>query len=173
MIEIRNLSGGYGGTDIVKGITATFENGCLTVIVGANGCGKTTLLRLCGGLLRAAGGEIKIDGRNVVCYSRTELAQRISVLPQSRAVPDITAGALVLHGRFPWLGYPRVYRAEDKAAAEKAMERVGIMDKRHKLLANISGGERQRVYTAMLLAQDTKNLLLDEPTTYLDVARQL
>jgi iron complex transport system ATP-binding protein len=80
---------------------------------------------------------------------------------------------LVLHGRFPWLSYPRVYRTEDRALAQQAMERIGIIDNRKKQLARLSGGERQKAYLAMLLAQDTPVILLDEPTTYLDIACQL
>ncbi|MDR3345008.1 MAG: ABC transporter ATP-binding protein [Oscillospiraceae bacterium] len=173
MIEVKKLCGGYGGVRVLRGVSLTLEDGQLTAIIGPNGCGKSTLLRLCCGQLSPQRGEVWADGRPLGGLTRKETAQSISLLPQSRAVPDITAGALALHGRFPWLGYPRVCRAEDRAAAEQAMRRVGIWEKRGSLLARLSGGERQKAYLAMLLAQDTQNVLLDEPTVYLDIAHQL
>jgi iron complex transport system ATP-binding protein len=102
-----------------------------------------------------------------------EIARHIAYLPQSRTVPDITVERLVLHGRFPWLGYPRVYRRQDYALTLQAMEWAGIAEARKKVFAALSGGERQRAYLAMLLAQDADTVLLDEPATYLDITYQL
>ncbi len=173
MIELKNLSGGYGQFEAVHDVSLTFLNGQITAVIGPNGCGKSTLLNLCCGQLEPQKGEILVDGQPLSALSRTDIARKIGLLPQSRTVPDITVGSLVLHGRFPWLDYPRIYRAEDKAAAEGAMQRVGILEKSHKLLTRLSGGERQKAYLAMLLAQNTGTIFLDEPTTYLDIAHQL
>lgn len=173
MIELKGLTGGYGKQNVIREVSLTFPDGSITALIGPNGCGKSTLLEFCRGQLRPLRGEVLVDGRSMAALSRTEVARRVGLLPQGRTVPDITVGALVLHGRFPWLDYPRVYRAEDRAAAEQAMARVGILDKRHRLLARLSGGERQRAYLAMLLAQNTGAVLLDEPTTYLDIGHQL
>ena len=173
MIEVKELSGGYPGIEVVHDISLSFPDGQITAVIGPNGCGKSTLLNLCCGQLHQTRGEVLADGKSLSILSRTDIARTIALLPQSRTIPDITVGALVLHGRFPWLGYPRVYREEDKAAAENAMTRTGIQEKSHKLLARLSGGERQKAYLAMLLAQDTGHILLDEPTTYLDINHQL
>ncbi len=173
MIELKNLSGGYGPFEAVHDVSLIFPNGQITALIGPNGCGKSTLLNLCCGQLQPQKGEVWVDGEPLCTLSRTDTARKIALLPQSRTVPDITVGSLVLHGRFPWLDYPRIYRAEDKTAAEGAMRRAGILDKSHKLLARLSGGERQKAYLAMLLAQNTGTVFLDEPTTYLDIARQL
>lgn len=173
MIELKGLSGGYPNFEAVHEVSLSFPDGQITAVIGPNGCGKSTLLHLCCGQLHPKRGEILADGEPLSALSRTDIARKIALLPQSRAIPDITVGALVLHGRFPWLGYPRIYREEDRAAAENAMARVGIAEKSRELLNRLSGGERQKAYLAMLLAQSTGNLLLDEPTTYLDVSRQL
>ncbi|MDR2106789.1 MAG: ABC transporter ATP-binding protein, partial [Coriobacteriales bacterium] len=97
----------------------------------------------------------------------------ISYMPQRRTTPDISAESLVLHGRFCWLGYPRVYGSADRQVAQQAMQRLGIASLGERRLAELSGGEQQRVYLAMQLAQGAKALLMDEPTTYLDIAHQL
>ncbi|MDR3092224.1 MAG: ABC transporter ATP-binding protein [Clostridiales bacterium] len=173
MIELNNLSGGYGRAAVTKNVSLTIPNGKITAIIGANGCGKSTLLKLICGQLKPSGGEILIDGKPLSGLSRAEAAKSISYLPQSRTAPDISVEALVLHGRFPWLGYPRVYRAEDRAVTESAMEKAGILHKRREALPRLSGGERQKAYIAMTLAQNTSHALLDEPTAYLDIAHQL
>lgn len=173
MIELKNVSGGYGRKPVVRDISLTFPDGKITALIGPNGCGKSTLLKLCCKALRHMEGEVLLDGNPLSSLLPKDIAQKVALLPQSRTVPDITVGSLVLHGRFPWLGHPRVYQAEDKAIAKKAMEQAGILDKRNTLLNQLSGGERQKVYLAMLLAQDTCNVVMDEPTTYLDIGRQL
>lgn len=174
MIEARDLSGGYGRrNDVVGPVSLTFADGRITVLTGPNGSGKSTLLKLCCGQLKRSGGEVLLERRPLDSLSRTEIARAAAYLPQNRATPDIAVENLVLHGRFPWLGYPRIYRQKDRAAALRAMERTGIAGKRKKRMAELSGGERQKAYLAMLLAQDTRSVLLDEPTTYLDVAHQL
>lgn len=173
MIELRDICSEYGGTEILRNVSLTFPDRQITVLIGPNGCGKSTLMKLCCGQMRPTMGELFVDGQYLFDLSRTNIAKKIALLSQNRTVPDITVGMLVLHGRFPWLGYPRVYRTQDEAAAKNAMARVGILEHRHKTLTQLSGGERQKAYLAMLLTQDSSNILLDEPTTYLDVAHQL
>jgi iron complex transport system ATP-binding protein len=150
-----------------------FGDGRIISIVGLNGCGKSTLLKLISGLLKPYQGHVLLDGQDIRDIPVQTLAQRIAYLPQSRSIPDITAHAMVLHGRFPYIGYPRRYRREDLNIASHAMEQTGISHLADKHLSEISGGERQKVYIAMLLAQNTDYILLDEPTTYLDIKYQM
>lgn len=172
MLEIQNLTAGYPGHPVLDRVSLTLPQGKVTVIVGPNGCGKSTLLKSLAGILKPEG-EIRLDGQSLTSLSSQELAQKIAYLPQNRQIPDITAERLVLHGRFPYLNYPRRYRKEDYAIARAAMERMGIGDLAQRSLPTLSGGQRQKVYIAMALAQDTPVILMDEPTTYLDMARQL
>lgn len=173
MPEIRKLRSGYDGRLILKGVDIEIPPGGVTVILGPNGCGKSTLLKTLCGILCADGGEFLLDGENVLSLPQRELARKIAYLSQSRQVPDITAGRLVLHGRFPYLSYPRRYRPQDYAAANTAMEQMGIVEIADTPLGRLSGGQRQKVYIAMALAQDTPVILLDEPTTYLDISHQI
>lgn len=173
MIELKNLSVGYPGRQVLTGVDLTFAPGEVTVLLGPNGSGKTTLMRTILGLQPMLSGTILVDGVSADALSLKERARKMSYLAQSRTVPNITVERMVLHGRFPYLSYPRRYRAEDYASVAQAMERAGISDLAHRPLTHLSGGQRQRVYLAMTLAQDTPYVFFDEPTTYLDVARQL
>lgn len=164
MVEIKHLSAGYGEKTVLHDISLTFPAGTVTAVVGPNGCGKSTLLKAVAGLLPPTSGEILVEEPR---------AQHIAYLPQSRRLPEMTAGRLVLHGRFPWLGWPRRYRAEDYAIAQRAMERLGVAEFSDTSLSELSGGTRQKCYLAMLLAQDAPTILLDEPTSFLDIAHQL
>ncbi len=163
MIELRNVTAGYGAP-VLNNITAAFPPGQVSVIVGPNGSGKSTLLKVAAGLLAPASGSVTIGSPR---------ARQVSCLPQSRLLPQMTAGRLVLHGRFPWLGYPRRYRASDYEAARRAMERLGVWEFAQRPLAELSGGTRQRCYIAMALCQDAPTILLDEPTASLDIGHQL
>ena len=118
-------------------------------------------------------GRIIVDGADLEHLSLKDRARKMAYLAQFRTVPNITVERMVLHGRFPHLGYPRRCRPEDHACAERAMERAGVRELAHRPLPELSGGQRQRVYLAMALAQDAPYVLFDEPTTYLDVGRQL
>ena len=173
MIEIRNLRAGYSGKTILHELSAVIPDSGLTVIIGPNGCGKTTLLKTLCGILPAESGEILLNGQNIRTLQPKLLARQIAYLSQSRQIPDITVKRMVLHGRFPYLSYPRHYRPEDLRIAEKAMVQMGISDLADTPLATLSGGQRQKVYIAMALAQDTPTVLLDEPTTFLDISQQL
>lgn len=172
MIELHELAAGYPERRVLEQVSLQFPDGQITVLAGPNASGKTTLLRTILGLESRLEGEIFLDGTAQTDLSARELALRVSYLPQSRPVPNITAGRMVLHGRFPHLGYPRRYRPEDWAMAKAALREAGAEELERQLMSRLSGGQRQRVYLAMLLAQDTRNVLLDEPTTYLDVAHQ-
>ena len=172
MLEIQNLTAGYPGRPVLSDISLTIPAGAVTVIAGPNGCGKSTLLKALAGILPSAG-SVKLQGRELSGLPPKELARTVAYLPQNRGVPEITAERLVLHGRFPYLSYPRRYRKEDYAAARQAMARLGITELAERTLPELSGGQRQKVYIAMALAQDTAVVLLDEPNTFLDIAHQM
>ncbi len=169
MIELRHLQTGFEGRVLSKNIDLRLEKGKMLTLIGPNGCGKTTLLRTLSGALPPLGGEVLLEGRPLHSYRRKELARKAAYLPQVREVPEITAEALVSHGRFPHLGFSRKMTARDRAAVEEAIALTGIEPLRHKNLKALSGGERQRVYLAMAIAQETDLVLLDEPGTYLDI----
>ncbi|MBQ2739729.1 MAG: ABC transporter ATP-binding protein [Oscillibacter sp.] len=173
MLEIRHLQAGYPGKPVLQDVSLSIPSQKVTVILGPNGCGKSTLLRAICGVLPASGGEVFLDGEALLTLPPKLLARKTAYLPQSRRVPDITARTLVLHGRFPYLGYPRRYRREDYRAAEEAMAQMGVTALRDSSMSQLSGGQRQKIYIAMALAQDTPVILLDEPTTYLDIYYQI
>ena len=173
MVEVRRISVGYGGEPVLRDVSLSVRPGEVLVLVGPNGCGKSTLLRAGAGLLPLSGGEIVIDGQPIGALSTRQLAQTVAYLPQNRSVPEIMALQLVLHGRFPYLTYPRRYRPKDLELARAAMARMGIEDLAERPLTSLSGGQRQKVYIAMALVQDTPVVLLDEPTTFLDIGHQL
>lgn len=172
MLEIRSLSAGYPGHPVLKNVSLSIPAGKVTILAGPNGCGKSTLLKAVTGILPHTG-RILLDGRDLTSLPSRELAQAIAFLPQNRPVPEITAERLVLHGRFPYLHYPRRYREADRQIAREAMARLGISHLAQRSLPTLSGGQRQKVYIAMALAQDTPVILLDEPTAFLDISHQL
>lgn len=172
-LRAENLSAGYGRRPVVEDFSCAFRPGEITVLLGRNGCGKSTVLRALGGLLPPLAGRVLLDGREIGAYRPARRAQLLAALPQGRDVPDITAGRLVLHGRFPYLAYPRRYGPAEQARAEEALRRVGIPELADQPLKRLSGGQRQKVYLALLLCQDSPVMLLDEPTTYLDIGCQL
>ncbi|WP_325200693.1 ABC transporter ATP-binding protein [Oscillibacter sp.] len=173
MLEVKNLSAGYSGRRVLEGVTLAVRPGRALVLLGPNGCGKSTLLRTMAGLLPPLGGEVLLDGRPLRDHPPRRAAQKIAYLPQSRSVPSITARRLVLHGRFPYLSYPRRYGREDYEAVDRALAAADALDLADRPLPELSGGQRQKVYLAMALAQETETVLMDEPTTYLDIRRQL
>ena len=171
MLELKHVSVGYAGHVVLEDVSLALRPGRVLVLLGPNGCGKSTLLRAMAGLLPPLGGEILLDGKRER-HSR-EAARRLTYLPQSRAVPSITARRMVLHGRFPYLSYPRRYRREDYEAVDRALRLADALELADRPLPELSGGQRQKVYLAMALAQETETILMDEPTTYLDIRRQL
>lgn len=173
MIELIDVCAGYDGKEILHKIKMSLEPGKVTVIIGPNGCGKSTLLKSLVRFNPHTAGKIQVQGKDIFEYSQQELAKQIAYLPQSRNVPDITVLRMVLHGRFPYLNYPRRYRQEDIRKAKEALEWVGIPHLAEQNVNKLSGGNQQKVYIAMALAQDTPVILMDEPTTYLDISHQI
>ncbi len=173
MIKMENVSAGYRGEEVLHDINLEFESGKVTVIIGPNGCGKSTLLKTLVKLNEHSSGKIVIDEDDINKLDSASLAQRVAYLPQSKRTPDIGVLRMVLHGRFAYLKYPRRYRKEDYDMARKALQWVGIEELSEKNVNELSGGNQQKVYIAMALAQDTDTILLDEPTTYLDIAHQM
>ena len=141
--------------------------------MGPNGCGKSTLIRSVLGLQPILGGQVLYDGVDARALNARQIARQAAFLPQSRNVPNITAGRMVLHGRFAYLSYPRQYRKQDRAIARKALEWADALELEDRYMPELSGGQRQKVYLAMALAQDTETIFMDEPTTFLDVRHQL
>lgn len=172
MMEWRNVTAGYVGEPVLQNVNLYLPAGRIISLIGPNGCGKTTLLKTAARLLPVKEGEILLHGQNTAAFTRRELARRIAVLPQTRDVPDISVNALVLHGRFPYLGWSRQPRPEDRELADQAMRQTGVWNYRTRSLRSLSGGERQKAYLAMTIAQNADWLLLDEPTTYLDINHQ-
>ena len=173
MIEIKNICAGYDGEEKLHNVSIGFKKGEITVIIGPNGCGKSTLLKTMTGILSTDSGEIFIDKANIKSLTQNQIARQVAYLPQNRNIPAISTRRMVLHGRFPYLSYPRKYRKEDYEVAQKAMEEVGVEKYSDLYMTTLSGGERQKVYIAMAIAQDTPIVLFDEPTTFLDIYHQL
>ncbi|WP_027091535.1 ABC transporter ATP-binding protein [Cohnella thermotolerans] len=159
----------------LSGVSITVPVGQITAIVGPNGSGKSTLLKLIAGLLAPGGGSIVIHGKPLAGYKRAELARELSMLPQSgETLPELTVRELAAYGRSPYHGpFSRRLNAEDEQAIDWALERMNLRRHEDRMARTLSGGERQRALIAMALAQKTGILLLDEPTTYLDIAHQL
>lgn len=173
MIKLKNLCVGYGSHQVLFDICAEIERGALICVIGTNGCGKSTLLRSVAGILPLRSGEVEIDGAPLYELGRCDIAKKVAYLAQGKSTPDMTVGQMVLHGRFAHLGYPRIYGEKDRRIAREAMEKMGVLELSERPISSLSGGMRQNAYIAMALAQDTDYILLDEPTTYLDIAHQI
>jgi iron complex transport system ATP-binding protein len=170
----RDLSVGYGGQNVIEHLDIRIPAGELTVIVGPNACGKSTLLRAMARMLPARSGVVELDGRPIGSYPPKAVARRLGLLPQSPTAPDgIVVEDLVARGRYPHQGLLRRWSKADQAAVDAAMTRAGVADLADTLVGELSGGQRQRVWIALALAQETPILLLDEPTTFLDIAHQV
>jgi iron complex transport system ATP-binding protein len=173
-LRAEAVSLGYGGADVVRDLDVQIPDGQITVIVGANASGKSTLLRGLVRLLRPSAGSVLLDGRSVSDLRSIDVARVIGLLPQTPVAPDgITVADLVGRGRYPHQGWFRQWTGDDDEAVEQALEATGTADLAARPLAELSGGQRQRVWVAMALAQQTDVLLLDEPTTYLDIHHQI
>ena len=173
-LEVRNISGGYGGKRVVDCVSFRVPSGTATTLVGANGSGKSTLLRLIAGMLPPMAGCACLDGREVSAIPRRELARLMGMLPQQHhAIGELTVAELVAMGRFPHRqGWSLFASAADRRAVETALELTRMAPLRGRTLASLSGGEGQRAWLAMTLAREPKVLLLDEPTTFLDIGKQ-
>ncbi|MBC7630093.1 ABC transporter ATP-binding protein [Aeromicrobium sp.] len=173
-LHATDLTLGYADNTVVGNLDVTILDGRITVIVGANACGKSTLLRGLARLLRPRSGAVILDGASMQDMRSVDVARVLGLLPQSPVAPDgITVGDLVGRGRYPHQGWFRRWSAEDDDAVAGALEATGTIDLVDRRIAELSGGQRQRVWVAMALAQDTDLLLLDEPTTFLDINHQV
>lgn len=173
-VSAEHLFLSLGGRDILRDVTVSIEKGSITAVVGPNGCGKSTLLKAMSRMLRPDKGTITIFGRDIASFSRRELARHIAVLPQLHQAPDdMTVRELARMGRFSYRTFYRPASPKDELYVEKALHAVRLEDKADAVVQQLSGGEQQRVWLAMLLAQRSSILYLDEPTTYLDMRHQL
>ncbi|WP_267276794.1 ABC transporter ATP-binding protein [Arthrobacter sp. CDRTa11] len=174
VLTARNLTLKYDQRCVVDGLTAEIPEGKVTMIVGANACGKSTLLRGLSRLLKPAAGSVTLDGKDIHSRPARELARTLGLLPQHPTAPDgITVRDLVGRGRYPHQGFFRSWSEKDDAAVQRALEATETLELASRNVDELSGGQRQRVWIAMALAQETEVLLLDEPTTYLDLAHQV
>ncbi|KOX14220.1 ABC transporter ATP-binding protein [Nocardiopsis sp. NRRL B-16309] len=173
-LAAEDLSLGYGDRTIVGGLSMAVPPGVVTSIVGANGCGKSTLLRGLARLLPPRGGRVLLNGTDIRTLPTRDVARTVGLLPQSPVAPDgITVADLVGRGRYPHQGWFRRWTSGDDEAVQEALEVTGTLDLADRSVDELSGGQRQRVWIAMTLAQRTGLLLLDEPTTFLDIAHQV
>ena len=173
-VSIKNLRVSLGGRPVLNDLTLAFPAGQVTGLIGPNGCGKTTLLRAIAGLQAAEGGQVTWQQQPVAAMRPGQRARHIAILPQSAQVPDhMTVAELAARGRTPHLRPFRPLSGRDKQAVQQAMRSVGIEDLAARPVSALSGGQRQRAWIAMVLAQDTPLVLLDEPTTFLDLPHQI
>lgn len=171
MIELKKVTAGYPSKTVLSEISLSVPKGTLISVIGKNGSGKSTLLKTVIGIINAKSGEMLVDGESEL--SRQSMAKKVSYLAQGKSVSDMTVEQLVLHGRFPHLSYPRRYSKKDREISSASLRQMGIADIAGTPLSALSGGMRQKAYIAMALAQDTDYILLDEPTTYLDISNQV
>jgi iron complex transport system ATP-binding protein len=173
-INTKNLNISYGSVDIVKDLNLNIPKGKITTIIGANGCGKSTILKTIGRIITPKSGNIYINGKDLYKENPREIAKNMAILPQSPQAPSgLTVEELIAYGRFPHQkGFGKA-NDKDKDIVNWALEITGIEEFRNRNIDDLSGGQRQRAWIAMALAQETDILLLDEPTTYLDLAHQL
>ncbi|AUH68869.1 ABC transporter ATP-binding protein [Gordonia sp. PS3] len=170
-LSAERLSVGYDGTTIIDGLDVTIPTGRVTTIVGPNGCGKSTLLRTLSRLLSPSAGVVILDGKDIATQKPKQVARTLGLLPQNPIAPDgLTVADLVSRGRHPHQSWYRQWSREDEVAVAEAMELTSTTELADRAVDSLSGGQRQRVWIAMTLAQQTDLVLLDEPTTYLDLA---
>ncbi|AOM40898.1 ABC transporter ATP-binding protein [Xenorhabdus hominickii] len=173
-LKAHNLSLAYGKRIIIDGVNLAIHDGELTVIIGPNGCGKSTLLRAISRSMQPKGGEVLLDETNIHRYKPKVVARELSLLTQGAAVTEaLTIYDLVSRGRYPYQSFLRQWSEEDENVVNDALKAVDLWDLSQKLVSELSGGQRQRAWFAMTLAQQTPIILLDEPTTYLDISHQI
>lgn len=170
----QNFTTGYDGAKIIEGLDIAVPQGKVSVIIGGNGCGKSTLLKTLARLIKLQGGAVLLDGRDIYRLPTKKLAQQLGLLPQTSVAPEgIRVCDLVARGRYPYQTLFSGMGHADYEAVCEALDLMGIAELAERTVDELSGGQRQRVWIAMALAQQTDVLLLDEPTTYLDVAYQI
>ncbi|EHC11183.1 ABC transporter ATP-binding protein [Fischerella thermalis CCMEE 5273] len=173
-LSTKSLSLAYDGVPIIRDLNLAIPSGQISVLVGANGCGKSTLLRGLARLLKPLGGTVYLDGESIFKLSTKEVAQQLGILPQGPVAPEgLTVRDLVAQGRYPYQNWLQQWSAKDEKIVQQALEITNLLDLAERELDTLSGGQRQRAWIAMALAQDTDILLLDEPTTFLDLAHQI
>ncbi len=174
LMEVKHVSFSYGKNTILSDLSFAVKEGNITTVMGANGCGKSTLFSLMTKNQTPGKGKILLEGKNIANLRFIDFAKRVSIVHQyNSAADDITVERLVSYGRTPYQKMLGTRTKEDEELVERAMEVTGILPYRDREIAALSGGQRQRVWIAMALAQNTKILFLDEPTTYLDIRYQL
>ena len=173
-LRAENVRLGYGDRVVVDGLDLNVLPGTVTAVIGPNGCGKSTLLRALGRLLGPISGQVLLDGRRIDKTPTREVAKVLGILPQSPLAPEgLTVGDLVSRGRHPHQAWYRQWSSDDEEAVAEALDWTGIGDLADRPVDELSGGQRQRAWISMALAQGTDLLLLDEPTTFLDLAHQV
>ncbi|WP_120003902.1 ABC transporter ATP-binding protein [Nesterenkonia muleiensis] len=173
-LAAQGLTAGYDQRTVLSELNLRIPDGSFTVIIGPNACGKSTLLRSLARLIRPSAGEVLLDGSAITSLPTKQLARAVGLLPQSSVAPEgITVTDLVSRGRHPHQSLLKRWGREDEAAVRQALEVTGTAELATRSVDELSGGQRQRTWIAMALAQQTPILLLDEPTTYLDIAHQI
>jgi iron complex transport system ATP-binding protein len=174
MLRIEALTAGYGTKTVLDDITLSVENGSVVALIGPNGSGKTTLIRAASGILPITGGEIRVEGKPIHALGEQERARLVSVVPQGRGLPPaFTVREVVALGRTPYLNWLGQYSQKDLEIVEDALLQTDLVDLAERPISELSGGEQQRVLLARALAQQTYVMLLDEPTSHLDLQFQL
>lgn len=173
-IETEKLTLSYGNSIIINELDLQIPKGEITVFIGGNGCGKSTLLRSIARLLKPQAGAVLLEGEAISKLSTKEIAQKMAILPQSPIAPEgLTVLQLVKQGRYPYQNWLKQWSEEDEKKVNDALKATGIVELKDRTVDSLSGGQRQRAWIAMTLAQDTDIILLDEPTTYLDMTHQI
>jgi iron complex transport system ATP-binding protein len=173
-LETKQLTLAYEGAPVVRNLDLGIPTGKITVLVGANGCGKSTLLRGLARLLKPKSGMVYLDGKDIVQLKSKTVAQKLGMLTQSPIAPEgLTVRDLVAMGRYPYQNWLQQWSKEDEMKLAEALEITAMNKLADRALDKLSGGQRQRAWIAMILAQDTDILLLDEPTTFLDLSHQV
>jgi iron complex transport system ATP-binding protein len=173
-LAAEDLRLAYDGRVVVDGLDLELVDGSVTAIVGPNGCGKSTVLRALGRLLRPDAGQVLLDGRAIARTPTREVAKVLGLLPQTPVAPEgLTVAELVARGRHPHQSWLRQWSRDDEAVVAEALAWTGLSDLADRPVDTLSGGQRQRAWISMALAQGTDLLLLDEPTTYLDLSHQI
>lgn len=173
-LEAIGLTVGYGSGAVLQAVDFAVPSGAMTVLVGPNGCGKSTLLKTLARLLTPVAGEVRLDGHPIRALPTREVARRLALLPQGPVAPEgLTVRELVAQGRYPHQSFLRQWSAADTRAVEQALGLTATLPLADRPVQSLSGGQRQRAWIAMALAQETDLILLDEPTTFLDLKVQM
>ncbi|WEZ73321.1 ABC transporter ATP-binding protein [Bacillus altitudinis] len=173
-ISTEGLSLGYGETMIIDEINVSIPKGEITVFIGSNGCGKSTLLRSLARLMKPMGGSVLLEGHSIAKLPTKEVAKQLAILPQGPEAPEgLTVHQLVKQGRYPYQNWLKQWSKQDEEAVNRALKSTKMEDLADRTVDSLSGGQRQRAWIAMTLAQETDIILLDEPTTYLDMTHQI